>query len=442
MANVRLLAITGLHSIFSHEEKPGNLIDRHALQFNKRDTAFLMEITYGVIRYRDTLDWILNHFLKKPVQLSDFTMNNLRTAVYQIYFMRTPDWAVVHEAVNIEKGKGIDRKLTAGKPSLVNAILRNMLRERERFKPPFEFDNSALSIAVNTSHPLWLVKRWIKRFGDCEAGLIAESNNIIPPLTVRANTLRTTREKLMKMLADHRIASEPTQFSPSGILLKNRPAYSELSFAHDLFTVQDEASQLISYLLNPQPGERILDACAAPGGKTSHLAELSEDKGKITAVEKDRNRMTMLEQHIKKLGITSVRTLHADMIKLMNVGFFDKILLDAPCSSIGVIRRNPDIKYRHTARELMAFQAKQLQLLIVSSRLLKKKGVLVYSVCSTEPEEGEDVIKEFLKTERDFRIINDEQDVLAPLKDDMFFRSLPHIHNMDGFFGVSLCKQT
>jgi 16S rRNA (cytosine967-C5)-methyltransferase len=219
--------------------------------------------------------------------------------------------------------------------------------------------------------------------------------------------------------------------------------YADLNFIHGLFAVQDEASQLITYILDPKPGERVLDACAAPGGKTSHIAQCMQDKGEIIAVEKDPKRIVSLEDNLKTLGIGSVKIISADMnsLKDTDLGKFDKILVDAPCSSIGVIRKNPDIKYKHTAADLANNSTKQAELLKTASCFLTEKGSLVYSVCSTEPEEGEQVVREFLKTATDFRIIEDvKQNFLHPFMENGFFRTYPHKHNMDGFFGVALCR--
>jgi 16S rRNA (cytosine967-C5)-methyltransferase len=439
MNNVRLLAIESLLDIFLQNTRPKQSIESRSASLEKRDRAFLMEIVYGVLRYRDTLDWILHQFLKNPSKLGAFTLNNLRVAAYQVLFMRVPDWAVVNEAVEIEK-------VTASgdlhsKSPLVNAVIRNVLRQKERFQLPLQFGDALTSIAVNTSHPKWLVKRWVARFGEKEAALLAGANNAMPPMTIRANTLRTSREELLSLLADHGMRAVPTEFSPDGIVLRDVRSYQDLSFARGLFLVQDEASQLVTYLLAPEPGERVLDACAAPGGKTTHIAQLMNDEGEILAVEKDPVRIRRLRENVETLGIRSVRIINADVIDLANCGFFDRILLDAPCSATGVIRRNPDVKYRHGPRDLARLRATQVKLLGAVSRLLAEKGKLVYSVCSTEPEEGEEAVGEFLKSVGHFRIIEADVALKGNFLDGGFFRTYPHRHNMDGFFGVSLCRK-
>lgn len=432
MSNTRSLAVKSLSDIEVKKFLLKQAIDLNSGQLDKRDRAFLMEIVYGVLRYRDALDWILKNFLKKPSALGDFTRNNLRAALYQIYYMRVPDWAVVNEAVEIEKA--------SGKPSLVNAVLRNVLKKKHIITLPVETGSAVSRMSINTSHPEWLIRRWIDRFGKHEASLLSEANNTVPPFTIRTNTLRTTRDELLATLSAHDVLAEPTVFSPEGITVKNARTHEELAFAGGLFLVQDEASQLVSHLLGPRPGERVLDACAAPGGKTTHIAQLMNNSGVVVAAEKKTERIHRLKENINKLGITCVDIINADATELPPMETFDRILLDAPCSATGVIRRNPDVKYRNKTRNLPAYKSRQAELLSAVSKLLKTGGVLVYSVCSTEPDEGEDVVNEFLKTDEDFRIIDAEADFSGGFTEKGFFRTYPHKNNMDGFFGAILCR--
>jgi 16S rRNA (cytosine967-C5)-methyltransferase len=444
MKNTRELAIAALEEVAQRGAKPKDVLDRLSGSLDSRDRAFLMELVYGALRHRDILDWVLKAFLKKASGLAAPTMNNLRLAAYQILFMRVPEWAAVNEAVELEKAQG--------RPTVVNGVLRNLLRNigdirarlsRMRTEPTPD------RIALLASHPLWLVRRWVARFGTEGARELAEANNRIPPLTLRINTLNAGREELITGLSAEGIEAEPTLHSPDGLRLKEFRAFRELPFSSALIA-QDEASQLISYLLGPQPGERILDACAAPGGKTTHLAQLMRNTGEIVAVEYEKGRLRQIEENLSRLGITSVTVVNADArnlettpLCLENPGrcLFDRILLDAPCSSLGVIRRNPDVKYRHTAGQLGQFRARQTGLLSSVSKLLKSGGTMVYSVCSTEPEEGEEVIREFLEVSPEFSVVRPEVPFLEEFMNDGFFRTYPHRDNMDGFFGARLCKK-
>lgn len=432
----RELALTALHEIWQRGKKPKKVIEGLFESLDTRERSFLMELVYGVLRYRDTLDWALREFLKRPSGLSRNTLNNLRLAAYQILFMRVPEWAAVNEAVEMEKER----------TGLVNAVLRSLLRkpDSERLNlDAVKRKGTIPYIALLTSHPEWLIRRWVKRFGEKEALELAEANNRIPPLTLRVNTLKSTREQMIKKLPNLGIEGEPTLFSPDGIKLRGFHLFKELSGLKDSIIAQDEASQLIAYLLEPQSGERILDACAAPGGKTTHIAQLMKDRGEIIAGEIDDKRIKQLKENVSNLDMKSVRIIHKDLKDLdkADCTFFDRILLDAPCSSTGVIRRNPDIKYRHRPEDLKRFKIKQIQMLHAVSKVLKPDGIIVYSVCATELEEGEDVVKEFLKDSMDFYIIDTTLPFLRGFMKNGFLRTYPHIHDMDGFFGVRLCKR-
>ena len=433
MTKTRNLAVSCLIDILKHGARPKKTLEQFSGELDRRDRAFLMEIVYGVMRNLYILDEIIGIFITNTKTLSIDTINNLRIALYQILFMRVPGYAVVNESVEMEK--------SGGKPSLVNAVLRNLLRGKEKVSLPLQYEDVVKDISINTSHQAWMVRRWITRFGRDEARLLGTANNRMPPLVLRTNTLRISRNELLGCLEREHIQAEAARFSPDGIILGEGTSYQDLAAFYGLFAVQDEASQLVSYLLDPKKGERVLDACAAPGGKTTHIAQIMEDTGEIIAVEKDPLRIQKLASSIANLGVQSVKTSRADVSELTGIGTFDRILLDAPCSSTGVIRRNPDVKYRHTLKDISDFGRKQADLLRAVAPLLRQEGRIVYSVCSIEPEEGEEVIIDFLKTTDEFRIIEADQEFMKPFSKNGFFRTFPHKDNMDGFFGVILCRK-
>ncbi len=433
MTKTRSLAVSSLIDILNHGARPKKSLEQVSQTLDRRDKAFLMEIVYGVMRNLFALDAIISSFIRNTKSLSDETVNNLRMAVYQILFMRVPGYAVVNESVEMEK--------PGGKPSLVNAVLRNLIRGKEKIALPLAYEDVVKDISINTSHQEWMVRRWIASLGRDEARLLAEANNHMPPLVLRTNTLRISRDELLRNLKQENIAAEASRFSPVGIVIGGETSYQDLSSFFGLFAVQDEASQLVSYLLDPKRGERILDACAAPGGKTTHIAQIMDDMGEIIAVEKDPQRILKLDENIRALTVQSAETIRADISELTGIGTFDRILLDAPCSSTGVIRRNPDVKYRHSLKDIVAFGKKQTELLKTVSSLLRRDGRLVYSVCSIEPEEGEQVIRDFLKTTDEFRIIEADQEFMKPFVNNGYFRTFPHKESMDGFFGVILCRK-
>ncbi len=434
---------------------------------SRRDRAFLMELVYGVLRQKGLLDYLISGFISRPGMLSGRggrTADNLRLAAYQIFFTRVPERAAVSEAVNLEKKNfGLEKGFRGGNPALVNAVLRNIIRNKKtldesltRLKadaenPALAADSRAGAISTLTSHPLWLIRRWAERFGAEGALALASSGNRIPPLVLRVNTLKKTRDEILQLLALEGIKAGPTRFSPAGIKIgeataRGRVTYGDLKFLHPFCTAQDEAAQLAGYLLAPRPGEKVLDACAAPGGKTTHIAELMKDSGQIIAADIDRERLQKLRENFSRLGLgqKSLSVVEADITDegcpvCKRPGYFDRVLLDAPCSSLGVIRRNPDVKYRHSERELARFYSRQLQMLHVSAGALKTGGALVYSTCSTEPEEGEMVIGDFLKTMKGcFTFDEDVPPYLLPLMKDGFLRTYPHREDMDGFFMAKL----
>ncbi|MBN2653525.1 MAG: 16S rRNA (cytosine(967)-C(5))-methyltransferase RsmB [Nitrospirae bacterium] len=446
MDSARKIALNCLDRIFSSNLHPKDALDKFGSNLDQRERSFAKELVYGVLRQRDYLDWLLDFFLKKRSGLSLSSLNNLRLALYQLRFLRVPDWALVNEAVEMEKD-------LRGRPSVINAVLRNLIRHGSQIKEP-EQDDKASYIAVITSHPKWLVQKWIKRFGSDEAIMLAKANNEQPPLCIRLPK-SMDRRRVVTILSSEGIEARETEYSPSGIILDDasqlnlQEIYSESNTAagdeiHKILrmsSVQDEASQLISLLLSPKKGARVLDACAAPGGKTMHIADLMEDSGEIIAAEFDEKRIPALESNIRRLGLRSVSIMQADARDLSEAGLFDSILLDAPCSATGVVRRNPDIKYRIMKSDIQRLAARQLELLNAVSAFVKPRGKIVYSVCSVQPEEGEEVVKAFLQNNEGFSIISEAPEYMRQLQISEgagMYRTYPHRHSMDGFFAAHI----
>lgn len=431
----RRRAIDALESLFADAWKPKQALDSIDRNLEERDRAFLMELVYGVVRHRDCLDWMLSGFLSRPGGLASTTINNLRTAVYQIEFMRVPEWAAVDEAVSIEKAM-------RGRHGLVNAVLRNFLRNRPALPDP-RIDASGKALAVVTSHPLWLVQRWIRRFGLDEAIGLCTANNTIPQTAIRIGD-RARRDEALRMLAEKNIVAHASSIVPAGIAVAGTVRFRDLADALAMpYVVQDEAAQLVGYLVNPSPGQRVLDACAAPGGKATHLAELMGDSGEVIAMDLDDARLQMLRETLVRLGLKSVTARVANALTCRDDRQFDHVLVDAPCSALGTIRRNPDIRYRITAADLDRLQVTQQRMLANLARLVRPGGTLVYAVCSTEPEEGEMVIRRFLQEQPDFSIIEGDFPFFEPFacRDEggfVGYRTFPHRHGMDGFFAVRM----
>jgi 16S rRNA (cytosine967-C5)-methyltransferase len=402
-------------------------------------------IVYGVLRWRRRLDWVVQqHASRRLSDIDSGIRNILRLALFQILFLdRVPDFAAVDTAVELAKREG---SVKTGR--FVNAVLRSVLRSSAVEPLAYLSGKPTEALAVSESFPDWLIHRWVKRFGMEEATRLCKAVNRIPPLTIRANTLKTSREELERRLIPQVEDISPTPHAPHGLrLVRPKAAVDQLyGFREGWFQVQDEAAQLAGHLLCPQPGERVLDACAGMGGKTGHLAQLMENRGEIVAADKDAGKLEKLGLQMERLGVANVKTCRIDFDKPENrepIALFDRILLDAPCSGTGVIRRNPDIKWANEKGDLDRFAGRQLSYLSALAQRLSSGGVLVYAVCSMEPEETWDVIEKFLKNRPEFAMVTGVSEAGAvrmedPLDPRGFFSALPHVHEMDGFFAVRL----
>ncbi|MBW4055738.1 MAG: 16S rRNA (cytosine(967)-C(5))-methyltransferase RsmB [Proteobacteria bacterium] len=404
------------------------------------DRGLYAELVFGVLRRQGTLDHILQQLLEKPmVELDPQALVILRIGLYQLTCLdRIPESAAVNESVNLAK------LITPGTSGLINAVLRNFLRRRDTITFPNITTNPAAAIAAIHSQPEWLAEQWLEQLGVDEARQLAEASSQQPPVTLRVNTLRSTRDKLLQEFDTQGIEATPCRFSPDGITLTGRHIISALpGFDAGLFAVQDEASQLAGRLLGPEPGERIWDACCAPGGKSGHIAQLMDDTGELIATDISRSKLTLVQDNVRRLGINSVTTAVADLHQpdTFPDGTFDRILLDAPCSGLGVIRRNPEAKWRLFSGDITRLAAVQKTLLKNAAVRLKPGGTLLYSTCSTSEAENELVVEDFLLHHPGFVLENLND--LFPAWKELFafygmFRVWPHRHGMDGFFAARL----
>jgi 16S rRNA (cytosine967-C5)-methyltransferase len=404
------------------------------------DRGLYAELVFGVLRRQGTLDHILQQLLEKPmIELDPLALVILRIGLYQLTCLdRIPESAAVNESVNLAK------LITPGTSGLINAVLRNYLRRRDTIVFPDLTANPAAAIAARHSQPEWLAEQWIEQLGAVEAEQLAEASSQQPPLTLRVNTLRSDRDQLLREFEMQGIVAAPCRFSPDGIALAGRHTVSTLpGFESGLFAVQDEASQLAGQLLGAEPGERVWDACCAPGGKTCHIAQLMDDRGELIATDISRSKLTLVQDSLRRLGISSVSTAVADLHQPETFpdGSFDRILLDAPCSGLGVIRRNPEAKWRLFSGDITRLAGVQKTLLKNAAVRLKPGGTLLYSTCSTSEAENELVVEDFLLHHPGFVLENLND--LFPQWSELIafygmFRVWPHRHNMDGFFAARI----
>ena len=374
-----------------------------------RDRSLVMELVYGVLRRQETIDWRLDAVLSKPLhRLPVVVQVLLRLGAYQLLFLdRIPASAAVNETVRLAKSYA--KQLTRDWSGLVNGVLRNLIRV-----PALPFPDPgvhpARSLSIRYGIPEWLTERWLNRMELEQAESACRASNRVPSVTLRVNSNRLSREEFLEHLRQGGIAAVPATLSPVGVVLEKGQDITSLpGFQAGEFYVEDEAAQLIPPILDPHPGETVLDACAAPGGKTTHLAELMGDRGTIYAVDLKTSRMDLLRENCERLCLQSIVPIVGDVRKPsewsamaargLNLHdgspLFDRILVDAPCSGIGVLRRHPEAKWRKDSSAFPRHQKLQSEILASAASCLRPGGVLVYSTCSTETEETEEVVDRF-----------------------------------------------
>jgi 16S rRNA (cytosine967-C5)-methyltransferase len=407
-------------------------------EFNDFDKALLMEIVHGVLRWQSKLDWVLNGFFHGNFSKAEVTVRNtLRAALYQILFLdKVPDHAAVNEAVEFMKRVRGDK--AAG---LVNGVLRNIIRNKEGIHYPDVQNDAALYLSTMYSFPLWMVRRWMNRFGFYETEKLLEAQNQKPGLTLRVNTLKTSVEDFMKMFELHNISYERSEFLPTFIRTSNLSNISQTEiFRRGFFTVQDESAGIAATLLDVQPGERVIDLCAAPGGKTTFFGETMKNQGTIVAVDKYQTRLSLVKTGCERLGITNVEYVAGDGTTL-ETETADKIIVDTPCSGLGVLQKKPDIKIKRELRDIMEITGSQDALLENAAKLLRSGGAMVYSTCTIEPEENFSMVKKFLERHPEFTVDHAAKYVNAKIvHPDGYVDSYPHRHGIDGSFAVRMVK--
>ena len=412
----------------------------------KLDRAFATELSYGALRSLNTLDWVLAQFIKQPLSSQTSTVRNiLRLGVYQLMFMdRVPPSAACNEGAEMARKHG-----HAGTVKFVNGVLRNVSRRFKEIQFPGLEDNPVEHISLRYSHPAWMVKRWLEEFGPMDTIALCRANNEPAPNTVRTNTLKTTRPELAERLQREGLTVRETAYAPEGLNIEGFFSLGSLAaFKEGLFQVQDESSMLAGRALAPAPGSTVIDACSAPGGKTTHLAQLMENRGEILAVDIHPHKLALITENCTRLGINIIEGLTGDARELPEKLYnrADFLLVDAPCSGLGVLRRRPDARWRKEPGQLPAIVKLQAEILDGASRCVKEGGVMVYSTCTITREENWGQVEDFLARHPEF----EPEDLTSLLPSEMDFEGtlargylqiLPHRHGMDGFFIARMRKK-
>jgi len=401
MSKARTAAFRVLRAIDAgNADLPAALARGRADLDDERDRALTMEIVTGTIRWQRSLDYLIEHFARRPLSKVDAdVVTILRLSLYQVLHLdRVPASAAVDDAVDLTR---LARKPSA--TGFVNGVLRSVVRQRNRLpfpaRPadPGDREMALAYLGVTHSHPEWLVARWLERYGFDVTERWVRFNNEPPRLTLRVNRLRGSRDTLRDSLARDGVETEPTPFAPDGLTVT---AGNPLRAALDgSFVVQDESSQLITQALGARPGDTVLDLCAAPGGKTTAIAADMEDRGLLVASDVRPRRMRLLTQTVKAAGAGHVRLLQVDADGALPFRpVFDRVLVDVPCSGLGTIRRDPDIRWRRHEEELSDLARRQTALLERAAAVVRPGGRLVYATCSSEPDENDAVIEMFLRS--------------------------------------------
>jgi 16S rRNA (cytosine967-C5)-methyltransferase len=416
------------------------------------DRALATELAYGTLRWRGRIDYLLSKVLDQKLEkLEPLVASTLRLGAYQLLFLdRIPESAAVDQAVRCARSLGSPRAT-----GLVNAVLRRLARESETLVLPAFEDDPLEHIVHALSMPEWIARRWIDELGAEEAAALAAASNTTPPVTVRANRTRIGPADLLEELRGDFPDAHRCTLAPDGLVLGHHgnPA-SRPAFLEGRYTVQDEASQLIVCLLDPQPGDRVLDTCAAPGTKATAIAERLGETGQVVALDRSPKRLALVGRDARRLGLSTITTLARDAsLSLLDLGAtepgsespqvkdFDRILIDVPCSGLGTLRRNPDARWRLSDQDPTRLAKVQSAILREASRVLRPGGSLVYSTCTVLREENEDIVAAFLEDHADFRQLSlaELPEQLAPvLEEDGTLRCLPHRVATDGFFAVRL----
>jgi 16S rRNA (cytosine967-C5)-methyltransferase len=406
-----------------------------------RDRGFITEIVYGSVKNRGKLDYVLNQFASTKVNKMDkWTRNLLRLSLYQILFLdKVPDSAAVNEAVKLAKHYGhVDK--------FVNAVLRNILRGMDGIQWPDKAKDPVQYLMVQYSFPQWMVERFIRQYGLEDAERLCDWYNQPAAMWIRTNTLKTTRAELKQILEKEGLTVNESRHTPEGLKIENAVNLHKLkSFQQGLFTVQDESSMLVALAAEPAPGQRVLDVCSAPGGKTTHMAQLMKNKGTIYACDIHKHRLDLIAENCKRLGISNVELVQQDGTKLTKRWQepFDVVLCDVPCSGLGVLGRRADARWAKESEDIAGLCKIQKKILEEAAQLVVPGGTLIYSTCTIAPEENQEMVKAFISEHPEYELDETLTDCWLDVdkEETGYVQFLPFIDDMDGFFIARMMRR-
>ncbi|MGB8002600.1 MAG: 16S rRNA (cytosine(967)-C(5))-methyltransferase RsmB [Anaerobacillus sp.] len=444
MTNVREAALDVIEKINKNQAYSNLLLNetikKH--QLSRKDTGLLTEIVYGTIQRKKTLDFYLDDFLTNRKRMQNWVISLLQLSLYQmVYLDRVPDRAIIHEAVEIAKKRG-----HKGVSGMVNGVLRNT--QRKGLRNPEDIEDVAERISISKSHPLWLVQRWIDQLGVEATEAMCDENLLAPYVTARVNKIRTSVDQVIKDLESEGVEAVAGTLSEDAIKIIQGKLFDTEVYKRGDLTIQDESSMLVARALGIEPGQKVLDACAAPGGKSTHIAERLNGSGHVNSLDLHAHKVKLIKKQAQRLNL---RAIEAEMLDSRNVAerfkakSFDRILVDAPCTGFGVLRRKPDIKWSKQEEDINRITSVQKGILDAQASLLKPGGKLVYSTCTIEEAENQEVVKQFLSDHPEFKLdvtlSNRLPDKLETYCEGGQVQLLPHYFGTDGFYIACLVKE-
>ncbi|AVP53679.1 ribosomal RNA small subunit methyltransferase B [Clostridium tetani] len=441
MVTDRKVAIEVLDAVFL-KNAYSNIALNNALnkyKLNEKDKAFITELVYGTIKYRHTIDTILNSYIKKGIKSVDkYVLNILRIGIYQLrYLDKVPSFAAVNECVELGKVK------SKGTGKLINGVLRNYIRNKD----PKYYDESNLveKLSFEYSYPKWMIDLFLKQYGREKIEEILKGLNSIPSITVRVNNIKSDYESVWNSLEDNNYNIEEGLVCPEAIrIIKGRAIEKNPLFKEGLITVQDESAMLVAGAMDLEDNMNVMDLCSAPGGKTTHISEIMNNTGKVLAFDIHENKLDLIKQNKERLGVKNIDLILGDgtLYNKKYSEFANRILIDAPCSGLGIIRKKPEIKYTKSAKDLKSIVHIQRKILENGAKYLKKNGILLYSTCTLNKKENIENVKWFLKEFPNFKI---EKIFLGNLDNFIYdeYGTLTILPNeyMDGFYIAKFKKQ-
>ncbi len=399
------------------------------------DRRLLTELVYGTVKAMGTIDWYLRKCVTRPLkQIDKMALNVLRMSIYQLLYMdKIPASAACNEAVNLARHFRHE-----GTAKFVNGVLRGFLRNKDSIAFPDAEKYPADYLSLKLYHPRWLVKKWIKNYGRAEAEALCNFNNSAAPVCLRVNTLAATREEVLAKLQAAGAEVRASKWSEDGIVCDKLPSLNKVfEQLRNAFYVQDESSMLVAKVLDAKPDEFIIDMCSAPGGKATHIAQLMQNKGKIVAGDVHEHKIKLIQENAARLGITIIDAQLQDATQFNETweAKADRVLVDAPCSGLGVLRRRAEARWRKEKTDLKIFPPLQLKILNNAARYVKKGGTLVYSTCTIEQAENHYLVQEFLAAHPDWSVEAFAHPLTGEAVEEL--QLLPHIDGVDGFY---ICK--